>query len=101
RFLFFTPPPVISQVVLPTSHQLMEQFRQPAPVQPCPQCSIGQFARASTFPLTRFSALIGPRSREAANGSSPTQSYRRSGGPAAMTITAALCVCCCSQRNAV
>ena len=42
-----------------------------------------------------------PRSREAANGSSARRSYQPSGGPVAMTITDALCVCCCSQPNAV
>ncbi|WP_375778781.1 integrase arm-type DNA-binding domain-containing protein [Bradyrhizobium sp. ma5] len=42
-----------------------------------------------------------PGSREAGNGSSPRRSCQPSGGPVAMTITDALCVCCSSQPNAV
>ncbi len=67
-------PAVISRLVLLTSHPVMERSRQPAPVQRCPQCSTGQYARASTLPRTRFSALIDPRSREAANGFSRRRS---------------------------
>ncbi len=70
---------------------------------PCPPCSTGQYAKASTHCREPCSpAPTSPRSRQkAGSGFCRNRSYRPSGRPVATTIADASCACCYSQPNDV